>query len=60
LALALVVGTALRITWEPPLELERGLARVIGGAAILLGVGALARLLAGRVRRAPEPVHPFL
>jgi hypothetical protein len=60
LVVVVAVGTALRISWEPPPELERGLARVIGATAALLGVTAVARLLAGRVRSASEPAHPFL
>lgn len=53
-------GTVLRIVWEPPLALERGLAQVVGGAAALVVITAIARVLAGRVRSRPEPVHPFL
>lgn len=60
LALGLIAGVAAHIAWEPPAALERGLAQVVGGAALLLGATVLGRLLAGRVRARAEPSHPFL
>lgn len=59
LSVIVVVGTVAQIALEPPAVLVEGVARVIGGAATLLALSALFRVLGGRLRREPAPLARF-
>lgn len=59
LAALVVGGAAAQIALEPPRVLVEGVARLMGGAAVLLALSAIVRLLAGKLRREAVPLARF-